>query len=85
MLLGKLGEQIVLRTERAFERLIFQDAEITPREIYYPKKLARDTMARKDFGKERDRGIIEQEVYLLDILRERWQDGDPRLQRVVLG
>ena len=85
MVLGKLGEQIVLMSEKAFAGLEFADAVPAPREIYFPKKLARDTAAREDFKKERGRGSLLTEKYMLDIMREGWKNDDRRLQRVVLG
>lgn len=85
MVLGKLGEQVVPRTEKAFRQLRFVQAIPADREIYYPQKAARDTAAREEFRKEKSRQDIEHETYLVDIIREGWQDDDPRLQRVLLG
>lgn len=85
MSLGKLGEQVVLMSERAFEAISFEEAIVAPKEIYLPRKLARDTNAREDFSKEKDRELIFTEKYILDIIREGWKNDDERLQRVVLG
>ena len=85
MVLGKLGEQIVLMSEKAFDSIKFVDSIDAPKEIYLPKKLARDTAAREDFRKEKGRGSLLTEKYVLDIMREGWENDDPRLQRVVLG
>lgn len=85
MVLGKLGEQIVLMSERAFASLQFETAIPAPNEIYLPKKLARDTAAREDFQKEKGRGSVLTEHYVLDLMREGWKNDDQRLQRVVLG
>lgn len=84
MVLGKLGEQIVPRTEKAFEALDFQGAAAVDKEVCYPKKMARDMAAREKFRTEKNVGILENEVYVLDIMRGRWQNDDVRLQRVVL-
>lgn len=81
MLYGSLGEQVVLRTEKAFERLAFLESEAVDKEIYYPKKMARDMEAREAFRKERNIGVVEDETYVLDIVRGRWKDDDTRLQR----
>lgn len=81
MLYGKLGEQVVLRTEKSFERLVYLESEAVDKEIYYPKKMARDIEAREAFRKERSIGIVEEEIYVLDIMRGRWKDDDTRLQR----
>ncbi len=85
MVLGKLGEQVVVMSERAFDAIRFVDATPAPKEMYLPKKLARDTAAREEFKKEREKGSVFTEKYVLDIIREGWKNDDPRLQRVVLG
>lgn len=85
MVLGKLGEQIVLISQKAFASIEFVNAIPAPNEIYLPKKLARDTAARKNFQQEKARGSILTEKYILDIMREGWKNDDERLQRIVLG
>jgi len=84
MVLGKLGEQIALKSQRAFNRLEYVESIPADKEIYYPKKLARDNSAREEFRKEKSRTAIENEVYILDIIRERWENDDARLQRIIL-
>lgn len=85
MVLGKLGEQVVAMSQKAIEALRFEESYLAPKEIYYPKKLARDTNARDEFRKEKGRGSLLTEKYILDIIREGWKNDDERLQRVVLG
>ena len=85
MVLGKLGEQIVLMSEKAFDSIEFANSIAAPQEIYLPRKLARDTAARKDFQKEKGREFLLTEKYVLDIIREGWKNDDQRLQRIVLG
>ncbi|MEA5012861.1 MAG: DUF3990 domain-containing protein [Angelakisella sp.] len=85
MVLGNLGEQVVLRSQAAFDRLTFVESIAAPRAIYLPKKLARDTEARAEFRQEKTKSIVEDEVYILDIIRGRWQNNDPRIQRILLG
>ena len=85
MVLGKLGEQVVAVSQKAFDAISFAEAIAAPKEIYYPKKLARDTAARDEFQKEKGRGSILTETYILDIIRQGWKNDDERLQRVVLG
>ena len=81
MIYGNLGEQIVLRTDKAFGQLEFIGHEMVEKGIYYPKKLARDIEAREAFRKDRISTIAEGETYVLDIIRGRWKDDDTRLQR----
>ena len=85
MVPGKLGEQVVVMSERAFDALRFVGATPAPRALYLPKKLARDTAAREEFKKEREKGSVLTEKYVLDIIREGWKNDGPRLQRVILG
>ena len=85
MVLGKLGEQIVAVSEKAFDALSFEEAIPAEKEIYFPKKLARDNLAREEFRKEKKKGSVLTEKYILDIIREGWKNDDDRLQRVVLG
>ncbi len=85
MMLGKLGEQVVAVSQKAFDAFAFEEAIPAPKEIYYPMKLARDTAAREDFQKEKGRGSILTETYILDIIRQGWKNDDARLQRVILG
>lgn len=85
MVLGKLGEQIVLMSEKSFDSIVFVDSIPAPKEIYLPKKLARDTAAREDFQKEKGRASLLTEKFILDIIREGWTNDDQRLQRVILG
>ncbi len=85
MVLGKLGEQVVAVSEKAFAALSFEDAVSAENGIYYPKKLARDTLARDEFKKEKMRGNVLTEKYIIDIIREGWENDDERLQRVILG
>ena len=84
MVLGKLGEQVVAVSEKAINAFEFKEAISAPKEIYYPRKLARDTTARGEFRKEKDRGSVLTEKYILDIIREGWKNDDERLQRVIL-
>lgn len=42
MKLGNLGEQIVLKSERAFKQIHFVDFEQAPVEVYYNKKIMRE-------------------------------------------
>ena len=84
MTLGKLGEQIVLTSEKAFQHLTFKDASVATKEVYYPKKLARDTNAREEFRKEKSKASVLTETYILDIMREGWKNDDERLQRIIL-
>ena len=85
MYLGKLGEQTMLKSKKAFECIQFVRSEIADRKIYYPKKITRDAEARAAFRKERESQRVADSIYLMDILRERWESDDARLRRNISG
>ena len=68
MVLGKLGEQVVAISPKAFDALEFIDAAVAPNETYLPKKIARDSAAREEFRKEKSRGSVLTEKYIIDII-----------------
>ena len=79
MYLGKLGEQTVLKSKKSFEQIHFIRSESAAREIYYPKKSARDRKARSAYRSERRLHRSTESVYLMDILRGGWLSDDARL------
>lgn len=82
--LGKLGEQMVLVSQKAFDRIEFVDAEPVSKEIYYPKFIARDTAARQSYQTEikKNKSYLD-DIFVMDILREEIGNDDPRIQRIV--
>ena len=85
MYLGKLGEQTMLKSKASYEQIQFIRSEVADKEIYYPKKSARDKEAKAAYRRERESQRIEDAVYLMDILRERWENDDPRIRRNISG
>ena len=85
MHLGNLGEQAMLKSKAAFERIRFVRSEVAESEIYYPKKSARDNEARMAYRRERESQRVADSIYLIDILRERWENDDVRIRRNILG
>ena len=81
MYLGRLGEQIVLKSKKAFEQISFTEIIPAEKEIYYPMKTARDKEAREAYRRERSNRRASDAVYLIDILREEWKSDDSRLRR----
>lgn len=82
--LGKLGFQTVLISEKAFENLTFESAEIADKNVYYPKFIDRDLSARETYRKEiRKRASYKNDIFVLDILREEMTIDDVRIQRIV--
>lgn len=80
MMLGKLGEQVVLKSEKAFKRVVYTESIPVDSSLYYPKRQARDRQAREDFQKEKNRMSAVNSIYMIDILRQNWTNEDPRLQ-----
>ena len=79
MYLGKLGEQVVLKSEKAFSKIVFKESIPVDSNLYYPKRQARDRQAREDYQKENNAVSSVDAVYMIDILREKWTNDDSRL------
>ena len=75
MRLGKLGEQIVLKSEKAFEALTFVEAIKAPRKQYFAKYKSRDEEARVKYRQIASKPVAEREIYVLDIIRNNWKNG----------
>lgn len=82
--LGKLGEQTVLVSEKAFSRIKFTCAEPADKTVYYPKFIARDLRARQEYKDDiRRRKNYRDDIFVMDIIREEIKNDDPRIQRIV--
>ena len=79
MNLGKLGEQIVIKSEFAFSKLKFDGFDIANKDKYYSLRLSRNDEANKtyfDILNETSDGI-----FIQDIIRGNIQNDDPRIPR----
>lgn len=79
MLLGKLGEQIVVKSKFAYSRLQYEGFEIAEKETYYVLR-----KARNDEAGQRYLDILEEEsdgLYIRDIIRGGILNDDPRIPR----
>ena len=81
MWLGKLGEQIVLKSPKAFETIYFQNYENVDAEIYYIKRAEREREARREYRRRKKESADIHELFMLDIMREGMENGDTRLFR----
>ena len=82
--LGKLGDQTVLVSQKAFDQIRFVDAAPVSKDEYYPKFIDRDSSARKAFKQEIKKSkVYRDDIFVLDILREEMQNNDPRIQRII--
>lgn len=79
MRLGKLGEQYVLKTEKAFHQIEFKSAELADNTIYYARRKMRDDEARNAFFAELEKEDVNG-IYMRDIIREEMKSDDVRLQ-----
>ena len=75
MRLGKLGEQVVLKSRKAFEALTFIEAMKAARVEYYAKYKSRDEEAREKYKQIAARPMAEEETYVIDIIRNNWKNG----------
>ena len=75
MRLGKLGEQVVLKSKKAFEALTFVEAIKAPREEYFAKYKQRDMEARDRYRQIASKPMVENEIYVIDIIRKNWGNG----------
>ncbi len=80
MRLGKLGEQIVVKSRRAFTRLKFVSAKAAVREDWLDAKESRDTLARRDYFDMRKTPYRLEDLSIQQIIQERIVSGDPRLR-----
>lgn len=81
MQLGKLGEQIVIKSQHAFKLMQFEGYSIADPNVYYPLRYARSTAAEEEYYH-----ILEEAqdgLYMADIMRERMKADDPRIPRNV--
>ena len=67
--LGNLGEQIVLKSKKAFDQIKFIEAFEAEKEIYYPLREKRNIKARNEFLLNRLGNISIDDLYLNDIIR----------------
>ena len=81
MRLGKLGEQIVLKSEKAFEQIKYVRSEIVDREIYYVRKNEREREARKEYRMSKLQKDTINQLHMIDIMREGMENDDARLFR----
>lgn len=81
LVLGKLGEQVVLVSEESFTHLSFEGYDVARAEIHYPRFVQRDQAARADYQRLASQQTHAlDELYVIDILRGEVSPDDPRLR-----
>lgn len=85
MYLGKLGEQIVLKSKKAFSKVKYVSSFAADRSVYYPKKMNRDSAARKAFFEMRSSSAVSaaNDIFVMDILRGGFKNDDPCIPAVL--
>lgn len=81
MRLGKLGEQIVVKSQFAFSKIKYEGFENADKNTYYVLRKTRDDEANKMYM-----GILEEEadgLYIQDIMRGGIKNNDPRIPRSI--
>ena len=81
MCLGKLGEQIVIKSQFAFSKIKFEAFEIAPKDQFFVHRKVRNEEANQTYFK-----ILEEEadgLFIQDILRGGISNDDPRIPRNV--
>lgn len=79
MRLGKLGEQIVIKSQFAFSRLKYKGFDIAEKDTFYVLRKSRDDEANQLYLQ-----MLEEEsdgLYIQDIMRGGIQNDDPRIPR----
>ena len=79
MRLGKLGEQIVIKSQFAFSRLRYEGFDVAEKEKYYVLRKARDNEANRTYL-----DMLEEEsdgLYIQDIMRGGIRNDDSRIPR----
>ncbi len=80
MHLGKLGTQIVIKSEKSFEKITFSGYESVSSDEWYPLREKRDNDAREQyFDLERNRRQPG-DIYITTILDDQMKPGDERLK-----
>ena len=79
MMLGKLGEQVVLKSKRAFDALTKGEIILADRSEYYARYCERDRMARENYKDISSHAFSTDEIYVIDLIRGGIKNGDSRL------
>lgn len=80
MKLGGLGNQYVLKSKKAFERLHYLRNEIVLSSEYYLKKEQRDHTARRQYFDQEKNKRKRSDIYIIQILNEEIKADDSRLR-----
>ena len=80
MRLGELGRQVVVKSERAFSRLQFLDAQEAPRSVWLPRRERRDREAREQYFDHERNARKKGDLLITQIIDEEVGPNDDRLR-----
>lgn len=80
MHLGRLGEQYVICSEKAFDRLVFTGYEQAQAEEWHARRQRRDRQARDDYRKMGEEQRRKDDLYIMQIMDEEIGAEDARLR-----
>ena len=80
MHLGDLGDQIVLKSRKAFSRIKFDTAEHVPFEPWLSRKKERDRRARNAYFAIDKESYVSGGIYVVKIIDEGIKKDDPRIR-----
>ena len=80
MHLGKLGEQIVIKSKKAFENIRFVGYETVESKEWYVKRMLRDKTARREYFDMNKGKRQKGDLYITHILDEEMDENDLRLR-----
>lgn len=81
MMLGRLGNQYVLKSRRAFDLIKFVSAEPVKSAEWFPKKQQREQEARMKYRESKSVRLLDDDIFMLDILRGKLSDDDKKILR----
>ena len=81
LMLGNLGEQICLKSKKAFELIRFTGYQKVDYNEWYPKKMARDMYARNGYKAMEKENYKKGELYITKIIDEELKADDLRIRQ----
>lgn len=80
MHLGKLGQQFVIKSRKAFDRLVFTGYEVVTSKDWYTRKMNRDRAARRQYFDLEKNLFLPNDLFITEILKEEMKPDDSRLR-----
>ena len=80
MRLGELGEQMVLKSKKAFDSIEFTTSEAVVIGYYYEKKMTRDKKAREEYLNIERFKREKSDLYIMQIMDEGITGNDKRIR-----